>query len=485
MAQPSFNRVPSRAWVIVTASLLLSGCTVGPDFERPASSTRENWSSLGETASSRPVTSVPNHEPADVATWWTTFNDPLLAKLVEQAYAGNLTLGQAEARVRQARAARTVVASAGVPDIGAAASASRSRSSGGQTGNFFTAGFDASWEIDVFGGIRRGVEAAEADIAAAQYDRESLMVTLAGEVATTYFNLRGQQRQLNIARQNFEAQLRTLALTEQRFEAGFVSALDVANARANSTQTESQIPNYDAQIRSSIYALSVLLGREPSALLADLSPDAPLPAVPAAIPVGLPSDLLQRRPDIRRADADLHAATARVGVAVADQYPRFSITGSFGTQGGQFESLGTIANRFWSIGPAVSLPIFTGGRIQANIEQAKAIVEQATFAYRQTVLVALQDVETSLVNFTREQQRREALIDSATASRRAVDLALALYNGGRTNFLDVLSAQRQLYASEALLAQSDTTVATNLIALYKALGGGWDAAAASEAAAAK
>ena len=432
------RRIPMIA---LLAAVLPAACTVGPDFEPPARVAPGAWTGADPGASDRPVPSAPVNEPADLAAWWTRFNDPTLTWIIERVAADNLTLAQAQSRVRQARAVRSIAAGALLPTVDASASYQRSRSRVGpvaSTANFFRAGFDASWEIDVFGGLRRGVEAADADLEAAFLNRESILVSLEGEAATAYFDLRGAQRQLGIARENLNAQRRTLELTQQRLDAGFVSALDVANARANVTQTESQIPNYDAQFRAAAYALGVLVGQEPDALLQALTPGSPPAAIPDSIPVGLPSELLERRPDLRAAEASLHAATARVGVAVAGQFPRFSLTGSFGTQGRDASSVVSLANHFWSISPAVTLPLFTGGRVEGNIEEARAVAEQAALGYRQ-----------------------------------AVDLALSLYNAGRTDFLNVLSAQRSLYATEALLTQSETNIATDLVALFKALGGGW------------
>lgn len=463
----------NRLLPMLSASVLLSGCAVGPDYKRPETASPAGWAGLDGAN----VSSVPTGDAPDVAAWWTQFNDPILSDLIARADAGNLTLAQAQARIRQARAAQTVAVSGLYPQVDASASAARNRavagSAGASTKNLFRAGFDATWEIDVFGGIRRGVEAADAQIESAYFDSQSVRVTVNSEVAAAYFALRGAQRQLVIARENLKAQQETLDVTQERYGAGFVGTLDVAQAKGRVFQTASQIPTYDAQMRSSIYAIGVLLGQEPAALLAELTPDQPFAAMPATVPIGLPSDLLRRRPDIRKADADLHTATANIGVAIADQYPKFSLTGAFGTQGGTVASLGTLADRFWSIGPAVSLPIFTGGRVQGNIEQSKAIAEQSVFSYRSTVLTALQDVETSLVNFTREQQRRDALTQSAAASAEAVEAALELYNAGKADFLNVLVAQAQLYNTQSALALSETTVRTNLVALYKALGGGW------------
>ena len=477
--------------VLLALLAALGGCTVGPNYEKPPAAAPPSWSGLDAGATGPGVVSVPNAQAPDITAWWTQFNDATLTSLIERAAAANLTLAAAESRVRQARAQRTVAASGLYPTVDAAASYSRSRNGGAvgdrfvaSTGNFFRAGFDAAWEIDVFGGTRRGVEAADAQIESAIADRFSLMVSLEGEIASTYLDLRGAQRQLAIARENLATQRDTLSLTQERFEAGFVSALDVATSKAQVSTTESQVPSYEAQARADIYALGVLLGQEPGVLLEELTPEAAAPKPPGTVPVGLPSTLLERRPDIKKAEADLHAATAQVGVAVADQYPKFTLTGSLGVQSNNGGSLGNLANRYWSITPGVLLPIFAGGRIDANIEVAREVADQALLAYRAAVLTALQDVETSLVKFTREQERRALLAESAAANREAVDLSLQLYSAGRTDFLNVLSAQRALYATEAALAQSDTTIGTNLVALYKALGGGWPRPAAPETAAA-
>jgi NodT family efflux transporter outer membrane factor (OMF) lipoprotein len=464
---------PSPLLLLLCAAALPAGCTVGPDYKQPEFSPPSGWTGLdGATVASTPDAGAP-----DVAAWWTQFNDPMLTSLIERANAGNLSLAQAQSRIRQARAARMVASSGLYPSVDASAAATRTRSNiantGASTTNLFRAGFDATWEIDVFGGVRRGVEAADAQIESAYFDRQTTLVTVNAEVAAAYFTLRGAQRQGEVAKKNLEAQRETLALTQERFDAGFVTSLDVANAKAQVGQTASQIPAYDAVVQTSAYAISVLVGEEPGALLDQLTPQQALPTMPAQVPVGLPSDLLRRRPDIRKADADLHTATANIGVAVADQYPKFSLTGSFGLQGGNVASLGTAANRFWSIGPAVTVPLFTGGRVRGNIEQARAIEEQSVLSYRATVLGALQDVETSLVNFTREQERRESLAESAAASEQAVTVALDLYSAGKTDFLNVLTAQNQLNAAQIALAQSETAVGTDLVSLYKALGGGW------------
>ncbi len=457
-------------------ALVVAGCTVGPDFHKPQPKMPTTWASPTSQPTTQASALVPN-----LAKWWTSFNDPMLNSLIVRAAEGNLDLKQAEARIRQARAARGVAASALWPSVNTNASYSRTRSSAALTGghstgahDLYQAGFDASWELDIFGGIRRNVEAADADIQSAIEDRRDVLVTLMSEVGINYMDLRGLQLQLQIAKANLAAQQRSLDLTQRRFQGGFVARLDVANAQAQVATTQSQIPPLETALQQTIYSLGVLLGLEPAALLSELSTQAPIPVTPPAVPVGLPSELLRRRPDIRRTEAQLHAATARIGVATADLFPRFSLTGSLGVQGNQLKQLGNWDNRFWSAGPAVSWPIFTAGRIESNIQVQTAVQEEVAAQYAKTVLGALQDVESSLIAYAKEQQHRQALAEAVAANRQAVDLAMQLYTQGQTDFLNVLSAQRALLLSEDALAQSVRAVSADLVSLYKALGGGWD-----------
>jgi len=463
------------ACAITLGALGIAGCTVGPDYQRPRVNMPGNWVGATTKPTTQPTThtSITIPQPAEMREWWKAFHDATLDSLIARALESNLDLQSAELRVRQARAARAVVASGLWPSVDASASYRRSRSGGGGSADLYQAGFDASWEIDVFGGVRRSVEAANADIAAAIEDRRDVLVTLLSEVALNYMDLRGFQRQIAIAQKNLETERRSLDLTRRRFAGGFVSGLDVANAEADVASNESRIPLLEQNVQQVIYALSVLLGREPAALLDELSTHAPIPTTPPAVPVGLPSELLLRRPDIRAAEARVHAATARIGVATADLFPRFSLTGSLGTSGNQPKDLVQWDNRFWSIGPSVSWPIFNAGRVRANIGVQTAIQEETLVAYRSTILTALGDVESALVAYAKEQQHQASLIAAVAANRRAVDLATQLYTQGQTNFLDVLLAQRSLLGSEDALVQSERTMATNLIALYKALGGGW------------
>ncbi len=461
----------------VVASLALAGCTVGPDYHAPAPTLPAQWASRNMVRAATTQPSVPTTQPAHVARWWQAFDDPTLTALEDQAAQGNLSVLQAESRLRQARAARAVAASGFWPSVNANGSYTRSRTPGlvrANTSNFFQAGLDAAWELDIFGGTRRNIEAAEAGIQAAVEDRRDVLVSLAAEVAVDYVDLRALQQRLAIARGNLASQESTVALTQQQFKAGLVSALDVANAQAQVASTQAQIPGLEAQARQTIYALSVLLGDEPGTLTQQLSTTQPIPLTPPVVPVGLPSELLLRRPDIRRAEAQLHAATAQIGVATADLFPKFSLTGSLGLQSSELASFLNAGSRAWSFGPSATWNIFSAGAIQANIAVQKALAQQAGLTYRQTVLTALQDVDSALAAYGKEQERRQALTEAVAANRRAVDLALLLYRHGQTDFLNVLSAQSQLFSTEDALAQSNQTVATDLVALYKALGGGWE-----------
>lgn len=500
-----------------------AGCMTGPDYRRPDVETPAQWSTEragGEVDG-----------PAAPAEWWTTLNDPVLNGLVAQGVEANLDLRQAEARVREARAARGIAESALWPTLNVAGSYARAQSpepeidtgspvtvggtlgpagftpsvtvrgrnatvtrsglgQGGVTSASITpggtgvdfdrqsdlwqAGFDAAWELDVFGGNRRAVEAAQADLEATNEFRRDVLVSLLSEVALNYVELRAAQNRIDITRENIAAQSRTVDITRARFEAGLSSELDTVRAQALLTSTQSQIPLLEAQVDTSIHRLGVLLGREPGALKEELRVAAPLPAPPATVPVGLPSDLLRRRPDIRRAERELAASTARIGVATADLFPRFSLTGGFGGQSTTLSDILNDSSLLWSIGPGVRWPIFQGGRIRANIEAQNARQEQAALRYEQSILLALEDVENGLVAFAKEQEHREALRAAVEANERAVRLANARYIGGLEAFLSVLQAQQELFRSQDQLVQSQSFVLTDLVSLYKALGGGWE-----------
>lgn len=460
-----------------------AGCTVGPDYQPPKSGVPAAWIEGSEQSGAR--------QSADLARWWTEFKDPLLNSLMERAVKSNLDLFVAEARIREARAVLLSTAAGLWPSANVSGSYTRSRSSenaftsgsgGGSSfssGNnlehdLFKTGFDAGWEIDIFGATRRRVEAAQAGVDAAVEERRGALVTLLGDVAKNYIDLRGAQRRLAVARANLSAQQETLRLTQVRFDAGLANDLEVAQAEGQAKLTAAQIPTLESDLKSTAYRLDLLLGAQPGSLWNELAREMPIPALPPQAQVGLPAELLRRRPDIRRAERQLAAATAQVGAATSDLYPKFFLAGTFGLQSISAGDWFSGASRFWSIGPTISWPVFDAGRIRANIEIRSAQQEQALRLYEKSVLSALQEVETALVNYTQEQARYRSLLEAVAAQRRAVETATERYRNGLEGFLSVLDAERNLYSSESDLAQSETNLASNLVSLYKALGGGWE-----------
>jgi NodT family efflux transporter outer membrane factor (OMF) lipoprotein len=464
--------------------LLIAGCTVGPNYEKPDMAVRPEWSEAKQPGI--------DTRSADLERWWTAFNDLLLNSLVERAIQSNLDLRQAEARIRQARAVRAFTASGEWPTINVSGSYSRNHSSQNAIGlrtqgavgapspgasldqNLYRTGFDSTWEIDVFGGVRRSVEAADANVEASVEDRRNTLVTLLGDVAKNYIDLRGFQHEIDVARANLEAQQETLDLTRVRFQAGLASQLDVAQAEGQLNTTAAVIPTLESSLKQAAHQLDVLLGLEPGSLWGELSKIAPIPALPPEVLVGLPSELLRRRPDIRRAERQLAAATAQVGAATADLFPKFFLIGTAGLQSLSASDWFSRGSNFWSIGPTVIWPIFDAGAIRANIEVTNAQQEQALIQYQKTILTALQEVENSLVSYSREQERYRSLSQAVEANRTAVIMSTDLYAKGLVDFLNVLENQRAFYATESDLAQSEATMASNLVALYKALGGGWE-----------
>ena len=459
-------------------ALALAGCNVGPNFRAPEPDAPGSWiHPVRQNYPSSQPAKTTSDGPADVAQWWKNFNDPLLDSLIDRSISANLDLRQAASRLREARATFGFVAADEYPQIGTSGSYARSASGAGAVDNghsLYRTGLDASWELDIFGGIRRNAEAARADIDAAVEDRRDVLISVVSEVAIDYVSLRGYQRQLEIARGNLEAQKKSADLTRRLFAGGFNSRLDVANSDALVATTASTIPVLETQRRQTMYSIAVLLAEPPGELIGELSVPQPIPIAPPNVPVGLPSELLRRRPDVRRAVAQLHAATARIGAAEADLYPRFSLTGEFGFENPKPASLLDYSSHFWSFGPAVSWPLFDGGRIRANIAVRDEVEVQAVLSYRASMLTALNDVENALVAYAEEQEHRAALADAVDANRQAVALATQLYTQGQTDFLNVLTAQRSLFSSEDSLVASDRSVVTDLITVYKALGGGWE-----------
>jgi len=468
-----------RGLTFAALAVCLGGCMVGPNYQRPEVSV--------PAAYPQAAAAQTNQTSQELSQWWRVFHDPQLDTLIEQATMANHDLRFAQARVREARAQAGVARSALFPSANANGEYSRQRLSEHSPNgllargvgqpleqDFFDAGFDANWELDIFGGNRRGLQTAKADLAATEESRRSVLITVIGDVGLNYLDLRGLQKQLAVARDNLRLQEDTLALTRDRVRAGLANELDTARAEAQAANTRSQIPLLEQDIQRSTHRLSILIGKEPAELESQLAARAPIPPATPDIPVGLPSELLRRRPDIRLAEREVAAAAARVGVATADLFPRFFLTGAAGLESLNASDFFSAGSRFWSVGPSVRWPIFTAGRIRQNIKVQNARQEQSVIRYEQAVLTSLEEVENALVSCGKEQEHREALAQSEAANLRAVELANERYHSGLVDFLNVLETQRTLLAVQDDLARSERTTDQNLVRLYKALGGGWE-----------
>lgn len=467
------------AWTL-TIALLGQGCTVGPNYSRPSIPQQESW---------QPAQGASAIEPGDVR-WWQDLKDPELVSCIEKGILRNQNIKEAEARVREARGLRGVAAASLLPQVDGGALYNRSLTSNTAgiiselpkefinaidfEQDFYQVGFDVSWEIDIFGGRRREVEAASARARSSIENYRDVMISVIAEIARNYVELRGAQRQLGIAEANSDIQEKTLRLVETRHDSKIASELEVEQAKAQLERTRATVPSLHASIRESAYRLAVLTGQPPNSLLDELLTTSPIPNPPDIVPVGLPSDLLLRRPDIRRAESDLRAATSDIGAATADLYPRFYLTGQANPQTANFVDLFRANSFAWSVGPSVSWPVFHGGRIKSNIAAVEARRDEALARYRQAVLTAMQEVETSLVGYAEHEVERERLAKSVESQARASDLAGERFETGIRDFLTVLDAQRQLRDVQNSLALSETQVLLNLIGLYKALGGGWE-----------
>ena len=470
-------------------TLALTGCMAGPNYKRPEVEVPSAWHNVLEPSA--------GPGPAEASSaWWKVFRDPALDSLIERALQANLQLKFAEARIREAHALRGVASAPLWPTLGANAAYTRLHFSQNafnlnssnptalappqtnisflQESNLYQAGFDSTWELDFFGGTRRNMEAASADLDSACEQRHALVVSLLADVGRAYIQLRSLQAQILISRANLKAQQETLDLTRDRQKMEVASGLDVARADAQVASTAAVIPALETGVRQSIHQLSVLLGQEPSALSAELSPVATLDLPTQTVLAGMPSELLVRRPDIRRAERDLAAATARIGVAKADLFPKFSLTNALGLESAQLTNFLKGPSTFWALSPGFVAPIFQGGRIRQNIRAQEARAEESLLNYKTAVLNALQEGEDALAAYNQERQRLESLKRQVAANRTAVELSTQLYANGVLDFLSVLDAQRSQYAAELARAQSTQAVATDIVAIYKALGGGWE-----------
>ncbi|MGD2186039.1 MAG: efflux transporter outer membrane subunit, partial [Desulfobacterales bacterium] len=414
--------------------------------------------------------------PANISEWWQVFDDPRLTQLVNRGLSGNLDLDQARSRVREARAARGIETAVRFPALTASGSAAKIKEGDQPTAELYRTDFDASWEIDIFGRVSRRIEASTADMQASIEALRGVQVSLVAEIALNYVDVRSFQNRIRVAEANVEVQGKTLEVVTARFELQLANSLELEQAKSNFANSRAQLPSLQTGLQQAKNRLAVLLGEKPGALNDFLVDASSVPAAPPEIAIGIPADLIRRRPDIRRAERELAAQSARVGVAKADLYPRFTLNGilqfSAANASNLFDSMGRLLN----IGPAFEWNIFNAGSIRSNIKVQSERQKQALIKYEQKILQALEDVENAMVAYARELDRQEFLNQAVTAARKSANLAESLYKDGLRDFIYVLDAQRALFAAEDNLAVSSADVTANLIRLYKALGGGWDPA---------
>ncbi len=467
-----FKLIPKLIPLAVAATL--AACAVGPDYHRPVVQTAPTFIEAEPALYSTDDT---------VGPFWGQFNDDLLNGLVIESLAANHDLRIALAHLQQARTLRTQAKLDLLPTVTSAGGythqqypAVESFGEGTLQQSYYNAGFDATWELDLFGRVRRGVEAARAQVEGQEATLRDAQVSVTAEVARTYFELRGEQAELAVLQRNAANQQQTVDLTNSLLDAGRGTELDTSRAKAQLDTTLATIPPLRAAVEKSIHRLSVLTGREPDALAAVLAPPGTLPQLPRMAAVGDPAGLLRRRPDIRVAERQLAASTAQIGVAVGDLFPKVTFTGNFGFAAGDLAALGSSPTKTFLIGPSISWPAFDLGRVRARIAGARAGADADLAAYQQTVLKALEETENALVTHARARDRLVQLTAAAQESDTAAQIARARYEGGLVGFLDVLDAERAQLQAQDQLAQSRTDAATSLIAVYKALGGGWEGA---------
>jgi len=478
MRGEAFRAFGPLAWLLT--GLTMTGCVVGPDYRPPADEVPGGFAAAGDME----TTSAP---PVDTA-WWERLDDPLLTAYIEEALRANLRLEAARARVREARALRRAAGGAGRPSVQASATGQRfsisengagsraaqvRRGAADRGGDLYQGGFDARWELDLFGGTQRRVQAADARYRAAGYRQRDLMVSLAAEVATAYTRLRGAQQRLAVAKRNIGIQRASLQVVSNKHRSGLVPELEVHQAQRQLAETRSSVPPLRAAVRANAHALARLLGKAPGSLLEELAEAGALPATPDLVPAGLPAELLGRRADLRAARQELRAASADVGVAVAQLYPSISLTGSIGTEATRFTDVFEAASGLWTLGTNITWTLFQGDRLRADVDASEAALDRAAADYRRAVLQALEEVETNLVRYAEGRAQREELARAGEAAREALQRARALYEVGLTDFLTVLDAERAVTRLEDRLVAAETGIVVNLVSLYKALGGGW------------
>jgi outer membrane protein, multidrug efflux system len=446
--------------------------SVGPDYVKPDISMNSNWHSPLENGIND---SAINQK--DLASWWTVFNDQELTSLINRAVANNFDLKKAEARIHEARALRNMARAGYYPTVDASGSGNRSGTSedsgSGITSNFFSLGFDASWELDVFGGVRRSVEAADASLQSTVENRRDVLVSLLAEVALNYLEARTYQARIDVMESNLKSQDETLQLTEWRNQAGLTDELAVQQAKYNRETTLSELPPLRANLEKSANRIAVLLGEQPGKVHDEIMKQQPIPVAPSDIAVGVPADVIRQRPDVRKAERDLASQTAQIGVATAELYPKFTLNGSIGLEALSVDSLFSAGNQTASGGGLISWRIFEAGSIRQSIKVQTALQEQYLCDYETTVLETLEEVENALVAYAQEQNRKKALIQAVQSAQLVAKLAQYKYQSGLTDFTDVLVAERSLLSLQDDLAQSEGNITMDVVRLYKAFGGGW------------
>lgn len=460
-----------RRTAVAGAALFAAACAaVGPDYVAPHRELPAGWSQPRQAG-------LAEGAPTE-GTWWQQFGDPLLDDLVGRALAQNLDLRAALARLTAARALRGVAAADQWPSLDARASYRHSEDSRNTPYGAFiprtdihAAGVDAAWELDLWGRVRRSIEAAERDLDVSEAEVQGAMLSVAAEVATTYVELRAAQRRLQIAQANLSLQEQTLALVRARLAAGLVVERDVAQAATNAEQTRSRLPTLETEALAAQHRIAVLLGKAPGELAAELGAPGALPVVPMSIAVGVPTDLLRRRPDVRAAERRFAAEVARIGVAEAERYPRFTLEGTLGYAANSADSVFDTGSDVVGFGPSVRWNLFDGGRLKQRVKALEANAEAAQIAWEQTVLRALEEAENAMVRFVREQTRRGTLQRAAAQARRAVELAQAQYRAGLSDFQAVIDSERTAATIDDDLVFSEAAVAASVVAMFKALGG--------------
>jgi multidrug efflux system outer membrane protein len=458
----------------LAAVWIAAGCAVGPNYQPPKTSPPAGFAHGAQDG-------FTTNEP--VAAWWRSFHDDELAKLVDWAASSNLDLRVATAHLLEARALRLGSKADFLPVANGVASYSNNTYSEAQLFNFsgtprrqelYDLGFDATWELDIFGRLRRSYAASTAALQAAENVRRDVLVSVAAEVGRNYFELRGAQDELAVLRRNADNQTETLKLTQARLDAGGGTELDVAQARAEVNNTLAAIPPVESAIAHAIHRIGVLTGRQPEALIGELEEPGALPALPELVDIGDPGQLLRRRPDIRAAERNLAAATSRIGVAVADLFPRVTFNGAIGLEATSFSGLAKEGSDYHSFGPSITWAALDYGHVRSRITAARAEADAQLAQYEETVLTSLEETENALVDYGKARARRDYLSESVKASQAAATLSRSRYDNGATDFLSVLDAERVLLQAQDQLAQTRTATATALVAVYKALGGGWE-----------